>query len=84
MLDEADRLTEHSDMVLKLWRALPKGGAGAARLQVRAPCAALRRALPDSACLRQPNLAACPQSRNAGSRHPKHHQTATKKTTNKH
>jgi hypothetical protein len=35
VLDEADRLMEHSDIILKLWCALPKGGAGAARLQVR-------------------------------------------------
>jgi hypothetical protein len=35
VLDEADRLTEHADVIRRLWGALPKGGQGAARLQVR-------------------------------------------------
>ena len=40
VLDEADRLVDQDglDMVMQLYNALPKGGAGTARLQVRMAC----------------------------------------------
>lgn len=34
VLDEADRLMDSEDVIMKLFRRLPKGGAGLARLQV--------------------------------------------------
>lgn len=34
VLDEADRLLDSEDVIMKLFRRLPKGGAGLARLQV--------------------------------------------------
>lgn len=35
VLDEADRLLDSEDVIMKLFRRLNKGGAGLARLQVR-------------------------------------------------
>jgi superfamily II DNA/RNA helicase len=35
VLDEADRLMDNEDTIMKLFKRLPKGGAGLARLQVR-------------------------------------------------
>jgi len=34
VLDEADRLMDSEDVIMKLFRRLTKGGAGLARLQV--------------------------------------------------
>lgn len=34
VLDEADRLLDSEDVIMKLFKRLPKGGAGLARLQV--------------------------------------------------
>jgi ATP-dependent RNA helicase DDX1 len=34
VLDEADRLMDNEDTIMKLFKRLPKGGAGLARLQV--------------------------------------------------
>ena len=35
MLDEADRLLDSEDVIMKLFKRLPKAGAGLARLQVK-------------------------------------------------
>lgn len=34
VLDEADRLMDNEDTIMKLFKRIPKGGAGLARLQV--------------------------------------------------
>lgn len=34
VLDEADRLMDNEDTIMKLFKRMPKGGAGLARLQV--------------------------------------------------
>jgi ATP-dependent RNA helicase DDX1 len=35
VLDEADRLLDSEDVIMKIFKRLPKGGSGLARLQVR-------------------------------------------------